>query len=57
VDSNPGLPDFYWYDIPKRGKSIYQITIGKIYQMSTKYNIAIKYTKWTYNRLSASSIA
>jgi hypothetical protein len=31
----PGLPDFSWYNIPKRGK-IYQITI--------------KYTKWPYNR-------
>jgi hypothetical protein len=31
----PGLSDFSWYNIPKR---------GKIYQIS------IKYTKWPYNR-------
>jgi protoporphyrinogen oxidase len=32
--SAPGLPDFYWYNIPKREK-MYQITI--------------KYTKWSQN--------
>jgi hypothetical protein len=31
---SPGLPDFYWYNIPKLGK-IYQITM--------------KYTKWPQN--------
>jgi hypothetical protein len=31
-----GLPDFYWYNIPKLGK-INQITIKYIYQMATKY--------------------
>jgi hypothetical protein len=27
-EAAPGLPDFSWYDLPKR---------GKIYQMTTKY--------------------
>jgi hypothetical protein len=31
ITHNPGLPDFSWYNIPKRGEK---------YQMTTKY------TKW-----------
>jgi hypothetical protein len=33
-----GLPDFSWYNIPKRGK--YIPTYHKVYQIATKY------TKW-----------
>jgi hypothetical protein len=39
--SYPGLPDFSWYNIPKREKYIYQITkklpiVQKVYQMAVK---------------------
>jgi hypothetical protein len=35
----PGLPDFYWYNIPKGGGDI---------PMTTKYILAINYTIPTY---------
>jgi hypothetical protein len=31
----PGLPDFYWHNIPKRGKT-QQMTITYLYQIATK---------------------
>jgi hypothetical protein len=31
-----GLPDFSWYNIPTKMGKIYQITLGKIYQMALK---------------------
>jgi hypothetical protein len=49
--SQPGLPDFSWYNLPKRGK-IYHI-IAKY--TATKYN-ATKYTKWQYNVINSYKI-
>jgi hypothetical protein len=32
----PGLPDFALYNIPKRGKYLYQMATKYVYQMETK---------------------
>jgi hypothetical protein len=45
-----GLPDFSsWYNIPKRGIHKYQLTT-KIYQL------AVPYTKWSYDILNGHKI-
>jgi hypothetical protein len=41
VSPGAGLPDFSWYNIPKRGKT---------------YQITIKYSKWPQNILTGSKI-
>jgi hypothetical protein len=45
--SSPGLPDFSWHNIPKRGK-IYQITT-KLPNFLQIAQMSITYSKWSYN--------
>jgi hypothetical protein len=43
------LPDFYWYNIPKRGK-IYQKTEKLKTFIKYVYQMAVKYSKWPLNK-------